>query len=77
MSATELFEQAKSLPPDKRIELAELLWESAVDEAHDPDLNPEQLAELERRAEELRKNPELGIPWEDIRADLKKKYGWK
>ena len=77
MSTTELFEQAKGLPVMDRIELAERLWDSAVEEGRDPDLTVEQLAELERRAEELRRNPEIGIPWEEIRADLRKRYGWK
>lgn len=79
MSAAELLEKAKALPIEQRAELANRLWENLAEEGCDldPDLTPEQVAELERRAEEFRKNPEDGIPWEDIRADLKKRYGWK
>ena len=77
MSATELFEQAKTLPLAERIELADQIWDSIAEEGHDPDLTPDQLAELERRAEALRKNPDEGIPWEEVRADAKKRYGWK
>ncbi len=77
MTTSELFAQARGLPLAERLEFAQRLWDSIIAEGHDPDLTAEQLAELERRAEELRKNPEIGIPWEEIRADLKKRHGWK
>lgn len=69
-----LLEAAKALPLPERIELAEALWESITDEGHEPPLTPAQAEELERRLEEYRSNPESGIPWEQVKAELERKY---
>lgn len=37
---------------------------------HD-ELTPEQILKLEGRADRLRRHPENGIPWEQVRAELK------
>jgi putative addiction module component (TIGR02574 family) len=66
MSATEILEAAKALPQEERIKLAEGLWEIVWDDG----LSPEQIEEAERRAERLSRDPESGIPWEQVRAEL-------
>jgi putative addiction module component (TIGR02574 family) len=43
----------------------------------DDELTSEQVKELERRAEEFRKNPHDCIPWEQVRDDMRKRFGWK
>lgn len=70
-----LLEAAKALPLPERIHLAEALWESITDEGHEPPLTPAQAQELDRRLEEHRRNPQTGIPWEQVKAELDQKYG--
>jgi putative addiction module component (TIGR02574 family) len=53
-----------------RLELAQTVWTNIVENGYDPEPTPEQIAELERRAEELRKNPQLGIPWKEVKAKI-------
>ncbi len=77
MSATEVFAAAKALPLDKRIKLAQDLWDDIAGNGFDPDLTPEQAAELDRRLAEFEENPHDGIPWEQVETDLNQRFGWR
>ena len=76
MSAAELLEAAKALPLEERIELARKINDNLVDEGFDPDLTPEQTAELDRRLAEFEKNPRSGIPFEQVKAEMPRRFGW-
>ena len=74
MSATEILEQIRKLTPEEQREVFE-----RIDQEYgvfSDELSPEQITELERRAEEFRKNPKSGIPWEQVRDEARKKFGW-
>jgi putative addiction module component (TIGR02574 family) len=71
MNATEVVEQFRKLPFEEQHKAFEKIREVVKD--FDDELTPEQIAELERRADELRKNPEIGIPWEQVRAEAKQR----
>ena len=77
MSASEILKAAKALPQAERIKLAQDFWEIVAEDGFDPDLTPEQAAELDRRLADFEKNPHDGIPWEQVEADLNKRFGWK
>jgi len=76
-----------SLSIDERLDLIDKIWLSIAADAKRGDENaaavldldrplpPDVLAELRRRAEALIRNPERGIPWERLNAELAKKYG--
>ncbi len=63
-------DSAKRLPLAERIELVEALWESITQEGYEPPLTPEQAAELDRRVEAHRRNPNDVVSWESIKEDL-------
>jgi putative addiction module component (TIGR02574 family) len=54
----------------ERIQLAEDLWDSIPLEAADIPLTEAQKAELDRRLEDLERDPDAGEPWEVVRARL-------
>ncbi len=70
----ELLESVKALPLPERIDLAEELWESITQDGYEPPLTDAQAAELDRRAEEHRRHPHGGIPWERVKAELEAKH---
>ena len=75
MSASEILEQIRRLPVEEQYDVAEKVWEEFGDV--EDELTPEQAAELERRAEEFRNNPQNGIPWEKVRDEVRQRFGWK
>jgi putative addiction module component (TIGR02574 family) len=79
MSVSEIIEIIRPLPAKEKQAILEKLWTEFGDEldGFDPDLTPEQLAELERRSADALAHPERGIPWEQVQAEMKQKYGWK
>jgi len=68
MSATQVIKQVEKLPIEEQREIFQLLRARFADQP-----SPEQIAEFERRAEQLRRKPETGIPWERVRAELKER----
>ena len=75
MSAREILEQIEQLPLNERHEVAEKVFEKYG--GFDDELTREQAAELDRRLVEFEKNPREGIPWEQVEADLNKRFGWR
>jgi putative addiction module component (TIGR02574 family) len=77
----------KSLTVEERLRLIEELWLSIARDAQRGDaeasaaldlnrpLDSDVPAEIARRADELERDPSSGIPWEDLRAELRRKYG--
>jgi putative addiction module component (TIGR02574 family) len=58
------------LTPRERIELAEELWDS-LDET-DIEVTSAQLAELERRREQLDREGSRGRPWREVLDDIER-----
>jgi putative addiction module component (TIGR02574 family) len=65
---TELLTSALALSPAEREELADCLW-SSLDppDAFAGMTEEEWVAELNRRAAELKADPSLGVSWDEVR----------
>ena len=72
MSATEILEQIRRLPPAEQQEVAEKVLAEYGD--FEDELTPEQIAELDRRAERALAHPERCRPLEDVVADLEQRF---
>jgi hypothetical protein len=73
MSATEILDHIRRLPPEEQREVFERLR----DDFDDDELSPEQIAELDRRAEEALKHPERGRPAAEVFAEIERRLGGK
>jgi putative addiction module component (TIGR02574 family) len=72
MSAEQILEEMRRMPEVERRKLVGRIGEEFVD--FDAPLTPEQIAELDRRADDALKNPGRGIPWEQLRDEMLSKY---
>jgi putative addiction module component (TIGR02574 family) len=64
-------EQILALPIDERIKLVEDIWDSIAAVPEAVQLSDEQMAEIERRLEDYRRNPDDVVPWEEAKARLR------
>ena len=69
MSAAQVLEQVDKLPFEEQREIFEQLRSRFDDE-----LTPEQIAELDRRAERALAHPERCRPLDDVVADIEKRF---
>lgn len=71
----ELLEEAKRLPIQERIELAEAIWETIPEEANleTLPLSEAHRQELDRRLADFEANPDAGRPWEEVRGRLERR----
>lgn len=72
MTVDELKTELAQLSTDDRAELAEFLVDTL--DATEPEVDPDWVAELERRAEEIKSGREVGIPADVVFERLRKKY---
>jgi len=75
MSVSEIIEEIRPLPAKEKQQILEKLWTEFGDEleSFDPDLTPEQLAELDRRAKDALKNPGRGTPVDQVFAEIEER----
>ena len=71
MSKAEILEELRRMPEAERRELVETI---ELEFGHfDDELTPEQIAELERRAEDALNHPGRGTPVEEVSAEIRKR----
>ncbi len=68
-------DQLRRLPLDKRIELVEVLLDSIESEAGPFPIAEEFADELDRRYQAHVADPASSIPWETVRAEMRRLLG--
>ena len=66
----DLLEEALQLSIAERIQLVGDLWESISEIPDAVELSEEQRLELRRRIKDYRENPETGISWDELKAQI-------
>ncbi|MEY2878714.1 MAG: putative addiction module component [Verrucomicrobiota bacterium] len=75
MSASEILETIRGMPPAERRNVVGKIW--AEFSETELELSPRQAAELDRRLQEHTARPEDVVPWSEIRAATEAKYARK
>jgi putative addiction module component (TIGR02574 family) len=71
MSAAEILEEMRRMPEAARRELVEHIENEFA--MFDSELTSEQIAELDRRAEDALQNPGRGTPIEEVSTEIRKR----
>ncbi len=72
MSAVEIIDQLRAMPPNERHEVVGRIWDEFAD--RDLEITPKQAAELDRRLAEHRANPNDVASWAEIKSATETKY---
>ena len=74
MTKEAIIEEARKLPPEEQREVGELLVVLNTPDGVDPKtgLTRDQLAELERTYKEYLRNPDQGIPAEEVLSEIER-----
>ena len=65
-----LLEEICELSVSERIQLVQDIWDSIAELPDSLELSDDQKNELRKRLEDYRANPESGIDWNDLKAEL-------
>jgi len=65
-----LSDEIKRLSLDERLRLLEELWDSIAAEEPALPISPAFAAELDRRVEAIRQDPDGGLTWDEVKASI-------
>lgn len=72
MSAVEIIDQLRALPPAERRQVVEKIWDEFAD--RDLALTPKQADELDRRLADHQARPDDVVSWSEVKAANETKY---
>jgi putative addiction module component (TIGR02574 family) len=64
-----------NLTTEERLELRRILWDSITDTDPDPPVPDWHIEEVACRRTAAAANPDAGIPWEHVRAEIQNRWG--
>ena len=63
------------LSPSEKLQLVEDLWDDLATTPEDIPVHDWQKAELDRRKANLAANPASGLTWEEVKRQVRSRYG--
>jgi putative addiction module component (TIGR02574 family) len=72
MTAKAILAQARTLPADERIRLVQDLWDTIAEEPESVEISDEHRRILDERMREHEANPGDVVPWEVVKAEMRK-----
>lgn len=63
------------LPPAEKLQLVQDLWDDIEAGAGDMPVTDAEIQELDRRRENLHRNPESALDWEEVQRRARAQYG--
>ncbi len=73
MNTTSILTEVEKLPIDDQVELVQQIWNRIVDSDARIELTDAQKAEISRRSAELDANPDIAVPWEEVKRSLQER----
>ena len=74
MDVQSVLSEVNTWPVTERIRLMEHIWEKLVEEGPPPAITPELKGELDRRCDELDRNPDAVVSWEAVEARAHQRF---
>ena len=71
---SEILRDALALPPHERLEMAEILSATTDAGVAEPEISSEWREEIARRGAAYERGEVKGIPWEQVRDEVRRKY---
>ena len=70
VNTTSILAEIGKLPVEDQVVLVQRIWDGIADSNTPLDLTDAQKAELSRRSAELDANPDIAVPWEEVKRSL-------
>ena len=70
MTIEQIIGTVKQLPRKDQINLVQELWQIVNPENSELRMTPAQIADLDRRIDELERNPEAVRPWSEVKKEI-------
>lgn len=75
MRAAEILNEIRALPEHEKRDVFSMIRVEFGDVLDEAELTPEQARELSRRAVAFEANPNEGVSWEDLQAEVRQRFG--
>jgi putative addiction module component (TIGR02574 family) len=73
MDTAAILTEIGKLPIEDQIVLVQRVWDAIGDSETPLELTDAQKAEIHRRSAELDANPDIAVPWEEVKRSLKER----